>query len=209
MGRLAVDEPVGEDIADRAAGAKARVGEAGRDPEPRHTRDGTEQGTAVGRDPLGTVHQVRQLGLGKHRDPADGTFENVVEKLPVGRQELLREVPGHAVDRPGDRAPLEAADEKPADLLAHVDEVLRVAQAGGRASELLAGDRLGGQMLVDQRRDRQADADHGGDLAGPHAAGVDHAFRADRAVVGPDRGDGAPPGPRDAGDPDARADLDA
>src|SRR5206468_10457557 len=136
--RFAVHEPVGDDVADRAAGAEARVREACRDPEPGHARYRTEQGTAVGGDALGAVHQMRQLGLRQDGHSSDGALEDLVEQLPVRWQELLREVPRHAADRPRDRASLEATDEKSADLLTHVDEVLRIAQARSRARELAA-----------------------------------------------------------------------
>ncbi len=196
-------------MADGAAGAEARVREAGRDPEPRHARRRAEQGTAVRRDALGTVDQVGQLGLGEHRNATDGPFENVVEELPVRGQELLREVPRHAVDRPRDWIALEAADQEPADLLAHVDEVLGITQAGCRAGQLVTGDRPRGQVLMNQGGDRQAEADHRRDASRPHTAGVDHALGPDGAVVGLDGADGAPRGSRDAGDPHARAQLDA
>src|SRR5216683_4459670 len=142
--RLAVDEPLGQDVADGAARAEARVREPGREPEPGHAGDGTEEGTAVRRDALGAVDEVGQLGLGEHGHATDRALEDLAKQLPVRREQLLREVPGHAAHRPGHRVLLEAADQVPADLLAHVDEVLRIAQAGRRAGQLAAGERLRG-----------------------------------------------------------------
>ncbi len=48
------------------------------------------------------------------------------------------------------------------------------------------GDRLGHQVLVLQRYERQVEPDHAADLARPVAGGVDHDLAADRAVPGRD-----------------------
>ena len=139
-------------------------------------------------------------------DAPDRAFHDLAEELPVRREKLLGEVPRHAVDRPGHGLPLEAADQEPAHLLAEVDEVLRIAEAGCPARQLVAGNRLRGQVLVDERRDRQAHARHRGDLAAPHAGRVDHDLRAHPAAIRDHRRHRAVPGPLDARHADAGLD---
>jgi len=191
VGRLPIDQPVRDDLADGAARAEAGVGEPARGPQARHAGHRAEERPAVGCDPLGAVDEVGHLGLREHRDPPDGAFQDRLEQLPVRGQELLSEVPGHAVDRPRDGLGLEATDEEAAHFLAHVNEVLRVAEAGRRAGQLVTGDGLGGEMLVDHRRDGKLDAGQGCHLAGPHARGVDHNLGAEAPVLGDHGRDGA------------------
>jgi hypothetical protein len=130
--RLAVDEPLGKDVADGAARAEPVCESPAASQNPGTPGTGTEQGAAVRRDALGAVDEVGQLGLGEHRHATDRALEDLAEQLPVRREQLLGEVPRHAVHRPRHRVLLEAADEEPADLLAHVDEVFRIAQARRR-----------------------------------------------------------------------------
>ena len=166
--------------------------------KPGHAGHRSQQGPAVRGDALRPVREVGHLRPAQDGDAPDRALHDLAEELPVRREELLGEVPRHAVHRPGHRLPLEAADQESADLLAEVDEVLRVAEAGRRARQLVPGDRLGGQVLVDERRDRQAHARHRRHLAAPHPGRVDHDLRAHAAAVGDDRRDGAVPRPLDA-----------
>ena len=71
----------------------------------------------------------------------------------------------------GAGSPLVAAHAQATDLLAEVDEVVRVAEL--RQAGVDALDRLGEQVLVGHRDDRDGDADHPADLGREHAAGVD------------------------------------
>ena len=108
-----------------------------------------------------------------------------LEPRPVGREELAVEVGRDAVERPRRGVPLVAAHAQPADLLAEVDEVVRVAQLGQAGVDAL--DRLGEEVLVGHRDDRDRHARQPADLRREHAAGVDHDVGCDRLApaVGP------------------------
>ena len=109
--------------------------------------------------------------VGHRRDAPDGAFHDRLEARPVGREELAVEVGRDAVERPRRRVALVAAHAQPADLLAEVDEVVRVAQLGQARVDAL--DRLGEEVLVGHRDDRHGDAGQPPDLGREHAAGVD------------------------------------
>ena len=83
-------------------------------------------------------------------------------------------LPGHAVDPALLGIRLVAADDQTARFLAHVDQVIRIAQAGGGVRELIARHRLQGDMLVVDRGGGQVQAGHGGDARRPQAGSVDH-----------------------------------
>ena len=102
----------------------------------------------------------------------DRALHDRLEAGHVGRQQLAVEVGRDAVERPRRRVALVAAHAQPADLLAEVDEVVRVAQL--RQAGVDAVERLGEQVLVGHRDDRHGDADHAARSPGANMpAGVD------------------------------------
>ncbi len=107
----------------------------------------------------------------------DRALHDRPEPLHVGRQELPVEVGRDAVERPRRRVALVATHAQPADLLAVVDEVVRVAQLGQARVDAL--DRLGEEVLVRHRDDRHGHAGQPADLGREHPAGVDHDVGAD------------------------------
>ena len=81
---------------------------------------------------------------------------------------------------------LEHAEHQAAALLAEVAVVGRVLQHRPVPAHL--GDRLGEQVVVLGRLQRDADAGQLAELARPHARAVDHVLGLDVAVRGPDAG---------------------
>ncbi len=111
-----------------------------------------------------------------------------------GARSLPLKSGGIAVERPGRRVALVAAHAQAADLLAEVDEVVGVAQLGQAGMDAL--DRLGEQVLVGHRDDRDGDARQPADLGSEHPAGVDDDVGRDRlaravAKLDVDAGDAA------------------
>ena len=108
----------------------------------------------------------------------DRAGHDLLEPRPVGREQLAVEVGRDAVERPRRRVALVAAHAQAADLLAEVDEVVRVAELGQAGVD--AVDRLGEEVLVGHRHDRDRDAGEPADLGGEHPAGVDDDVGRDR-----------------------------
>src|SRR5581483_12394043 len=75
--RLALHQPLGQDVADRPAGSEAGVRQAGRDPEARNAGDRPEQRATVRGDPLGAVGEVHQLRLGQDGHAPDRTLHDL------------------------------------------------------------------------------------------------------------------------------------
>ena len=120
---------------------------------------------------LRPVDDAVDAGVGHRRDAPDRALHDRLEAGHVGREQLAVEVRRDAVERPGRRVPLVAAHAQPAHLLAEVHEVVRVAQLGQPRMHAL--DRLGEQVLVRHRDDRNGHPGHPADLGGEHPAGVD------------------------------------
>ena len=102
--------------------------------------------------------------------------------VPVLRKQLRLEALRDAVERPRRRLALVAAHDEAADLGAEVDEVVGVAQRRQRLERRV--ERLGDEVLVPERDDRQVDADEPRELRRVHAGRVDDDLALDRA---PDR----------------------
>ena len=125
--------------------------------------------------------------------------EVVVEQLEL-------EALGNAVLGPRHWVGLVAAHDQAADLLLPIGEAVGIAQR--RQVRRHALDRLGDEILVLHRDERNVDAGHAPDLARP-LPGADHELVAgDAALVGHD-GAHAPVLDLDAGDLDALGDGDA
>ena len=173
--------------------------EPGGDEEPSDLRLAEDE-LVVGRERLRAVDDPIDASVRHRRNAPDRAFHDRLEALHVGCQELAIEVGRDTVERPGSRIALVAAHAQAADLLAEVDEVVGVAEL--REAGMDALDRLGEEVLVGHRDDRNGHADQPGDLRGEHPAGVHHHVGADLRAV-------ARVFDRHAGDPAAiRADGD-
>ncbi len=112
---------------------------------------------------------------------------------------------GDAVQSPGGRVALVAAHHQAAHLGPEVDQVIRVAQLGQVRRHAL--DRLGDQVLVRERDDRDGDPGQAADLRGEHARRVDDDLGLDRSGIGLHPGH-APVLDGDGGDPGPGPDVD-
>ena len=124
----------------------------------------------VRREGLGAVDDPAHARIGHGGHASDRAFHDRLEAGQIRPQQLAVEIRRDAVEAPRVRVALVAAHAQPADLLAEVDEVVRVAQLGeGRFDAL---DRFGEQVLMRHRDDRHGHTDQPPDLGGEHAAGV-------------------------------------
>ena len=148
---FALDDP-GRHLASDPARPGDAVGREPRgDEEPADLRF-TEDELVVGREPLGAVDDPADARVLHRRHPPDRALHDRLEPRHVGREQLPVEVRRDAIEPPRRRVVLVAAHAQPADLLAEVDEVVRVAQL--RQARVDALDRLGEQVLVRHRDDR-------------------------------------------------------
>ena len=123
-----------------------------------------------------------------------------------GSSSLKREVVGHPVHRPGLGRLLERAEHERVPFAAEVDAQVRV--AADRQLVEGARDRLGDDVVVLDRVQRQGHAAAQCELAAPHPAAQDDVLRPDRALVGADAG-GAAVGVFDVEDADVLQDRRA
>src|SRR3954451_10050441 len=173
---LAVDDPR-RDLATDAARPGDAVGrETGRDEEAPDLRLAQDE-LVIRREAFWAVDDPVHAGVGHRGDAPDGALHDRLEPLHVRRQELAVEVRRDAVQRPWRGVALVAAHAQAADLLAEVDEVVGVAEL--REARIDAVDRLGEEVLVRHRDDRDGDADEAPDLRGEHAPCIHDDLRAD------------------------------
>ena len=154
---------------------------AGRDPQPGDVGL-AEQEVRVGRECLRAVEELLHLGALHRRDAPDGVLEQLFHTLPLFGQQPCLEVVRDAVDRPGRRGALVATHHEAPDLGSEVDEIVGVAERRQRFERRV--ERLGDQILVAVRDDRQVDAGEPRNLPGVHAGGVDDDLTLDPALVG-------------------------
>ncbi len=104
------------------------------------------------------------------------------EMVPVLAQELELEAVWNALLRPRNRIRLIASHDQPADLFLEIDQPVRIAQGG----EVLghAGYRLGHDVLMLHRDQRNVDSGELSDLPGPLPRAIDDDLGADHAVRG-------------------------
>ena len=87
-----------------------------------------EHELVVGREALGPVHQLHDVGVLGRGNPAAGVLHQRREAIPVLGEQLVVEVGGHAVDRPRRRIALVAAEHEAVALAAEVHEVVGIAE---------------------------------------------------------------------------------
>ncbi len=192
--RRALEHPLGHDLADAARTSDAVGAEAGRDEEPGDVGR-PEAELVVGGERLRPVDERADADVRDGRHAHRGVLADLHEAVVIGREQAAVEVGGDPVVRrrgrgPRQRLALVAAHDEAVDLLAVVDEQVRVAQRRQRRLAVLEH-RLGHDVLVAHRHDRHAYADHARDLGGEHAAAVDDELALDVALVGADAGDAA------------------
>ena len=144
--------------------------EPGRHEEPAHLALAEDE-LVVRRERLGAVYHPVDPGISDRRHAPDGPVHDLGEARPIRGEQLAVEIGWDPVKRPRRRMALVSTHAQPADFLAKVDQVVRIAQLWqARVNPL---DRFGEQVLVGHRDDRHVDAHHPSDLRREHATGVD------------------------------------
>ena len=126
--------------------------------------------------------------------------------LPIGAELPERPVLGDRAGRAWPPVRLERADHQPAGVVSRVEVAVEAAHQ--RQEVVHAFDRIGRDVDVLGRVQRNRHADGGGEVTGPQTAGEDHGFRLYVASIGADA-EGGPSLGEDARDGDAFADGDA
>ena len=186
--RHPLDDPLGDHPTDAARPREPVDAESGGDPEAGHLGCLAEDELAVGREGLGAVDDLGDLGPPQARDPPLRSLPGLGEPLHVGFEQRPR-VAQRLVDVPGDRVAGVAADEQAAGLGTEVVDRVGIADRRGVGRDRRI-ERLGDQVLVAHRDDRDrrpgepperprggAGGDHGG-LGRDRAAIGDHADHA-------------------------------
>ncbi len=125
---LAVDDPFGGGPADTGATGDAVGAEAGSHEEAPDLGLAQDE-VVVGGERLGTVDEAVDLGRPQRGDQVERALRDRLEPLPPLLEQPVVEVGrDRRVDVPRVRVALVAADDEPADLLADVHEVVRIAQ---------------------------------------------------------------------------------
>jgi hypothetical protein len=205
----AVGHPLGQAPAHPAGAAEAVERQAGGDPEAARAGHRSHQRIAVGRHRVGMAEQADHPGVLEEREATDRALEQRREAVDVRRHRAGPVIPGHPVDPARDRVRLVAADQHAARLALPVDEVVGVAEAGGVACHLVAGNGSHRDVLVIDRHRRDEGADHRRHLWRPDAGSVDDALGLDRPVVGEHGAHFAARPELDPAHPRAEPDLDA
>ena len=108
------------------------------------------------------------------------------DALQVVRQQVLAEVPGRRLRRPGHARALVGAEQHALALLAHVDLGLEVDDVLELGLSLQLRQVLGDEVLVLHGEDRKLEPDEAADFARPQSARVHDVLGVDRAVLGDD-----------------------
>ena len=204
--RIAVHDPVGQHRAGARAAEEADRVEAGRHEVVAQPGRLAEVVQAVRGEALRAAEVQPDTGVGQDRQPLDHGFVVRAEVVPVLGQPGELGVRRDAAGRPRVTARLEEADHQPGALVLHVG-VFRGGLDRGQAGRQ-ARDRLGDDVVVGQRLQRDPDAEQRAELAAPHAGRVDHVLGLDAARGGVDPGHRVAVVP-DAGDGGVLQDRDA
>ena len=134
-----------------------------------HARHRPDQAAAVGRVAVRAVDQRPAARRRRTRGSARAAAtQHVLDQLESRRQQPPVEALGDAVERPRRRLRLERADEQRLALLPGVERALGIAQDRQLPVELRNHlDRLGHDVVVLQRHDRQLDAGQPAHLRAP------------------------------------------
>ena len=150
-------------------------------------RRGAHQVAGVGGVGDGTRHGLLDASLDEGWDTHGRIVDALLEHVVVLAGEVEMESPVDAVRAVGTAAGhLVGTDQQAIDLAAVVARGAGVAHHGRLEPEVDHGlQRLGHQVLVDDRHDGHVEADHGPELGGVVPGGVDHVLAHDPvAVVG-------------------------
>ena len=181
---LALGYPFCHELADASCATVAVKRHTGCDPHAACPSHGPKHGLAIRGVSAWMADQGDDPGLVEERNAADGPFQQLFKTIVVCRQRGPAVLPRHAVDPARQRVRFVAADHQSARLLAHVHQVVRVTQAGGRRQKLAPGDRFQGNVLMIHRGGRDIQPGHRGNPGRPQPGGVDHDLGPNGTMVG-------------------------
>ena len=144
---------------------------------------GPRTGWQSGRVRTGVADQRDDARLVEERQAADGPFQQLLEAVHVGWQGIAAMLPRDTVDPAFERIRFISTDHQSALLLAHVNEIIGIAQAGSLCVELVTGNGFERDMLVINRCGREIQARHRGDTRRPQARRVDDQLGLDGSFV--------------------------
>ena len=189
-GRLALDDPFGKLPAGAAGGGDAEA-VAFAQPEVRHIPCRTDDRVAVRGVGDGAVIDLLHTGLAKGGHAVHGGFDMRLQTLKVLLEQLIFGIGTRAVDIACRGTSLVRAEDQATRLLAHVPAAVGIAKDAhfrqpGCLTRLDVVMRLGDDVLMLDRDDRNVQPDHAACLAREVAGGADHMLACDLALVGGD-----------------------
>ena len=187
---LARHDPLRHHLAHAARAREAVCAEAARHEQAGHLRL-AEAELVVGRESLRPVDHARDLHVLHLRHAPARVHDDLLEAVPVVLEQAAVEVGRDALEvraavrREGGRGgALVAAHHQTAALLAEVDEQVGVAQRRQRVLRIALAERLGHDVLVRHRHDRDAHAREPSQLRREHASRDHHDLGVDVAALG-------------------------
>ena len=180
---FALDHPLGEAEPDPATLAEASHHRDGGPVVPQ-ARDRPDQRVSVRGKGEGTVDDGLDASLRQHREAAVGEFNGIADPVELVVEQLVAEIQGRAVDRPGVAVLLVKTDAQPAPFLPQITLALRVHDVRQFFTALEdLRQLLGDQVLVLHGVQRQIEAGERADFTRPQPGGVDHVLGVDRALL--------------------------
>ena len=156
--------------------------EAGRDVEVADLGGLSQAEVRIRREGLGRAEEPGELGVLQRWDAPLRVRADRREVLPIGAELAERPVLGDRAGRAWPPVRLESADHQPAGVVPRVE--VAVEPANQRQEVVHPLDRIGRDVDVLGRVERDRHADGRGEVTGPQTAGEDHALRADVPAIG-------------------------
>ena len=145
-------------------------------------RGGTEQIFRVRCETFRSIEQLHNLGRLHGGDAGDDVLHQRREAFPVRLEQLEIPVLRDALQAPWLGLVLVPSGDHAAACAAEIDQVVGVAH-GWHGLRLIL-DRLGDEIKMRHRDDRQGQPDHVGDVIAPQSRGVDDDIGLDHALIG-------------------------
>ena len=181
---IAMDHPVGQNLADGTALAEAAHAAASH-PIVAQARHRPHQRVAVGGKGEGAVHPFADADVAQAWEPLEPDRQFGHDPVRIGRQKVHAIVPWRAPGHPVAGVAFIDPQKHALAFGLHVGEALKVGDAGDLAVETgQFGDVPGHQIMMLHRRDGQVDPHHPAHLARPKARRVDHMLGGDLALFG-------------------------
>ena len=182
--RLAMDHPFGQRLANTAALQEARHHGAGR-PVAAFARHGAYQRIAIGGECERAVHPSLHSHILQGRVAFKAQDQLFLDPVGVFLLQLEPVFPRRAVHHPVLVVDFIDAQQHALLILPQIGEPFQIDRHRHFEIQLFKrGDRVGNQVVVVERRDRQLDPGHTAHLLGPEPTRIDHMLARDRAFFG-------------------------